>query len=234
MANPLPWLRSGCASSLRATSMKVVFAMACCITVLPALGGTAFAYNRDNAVAYADNWATSTNGNYPVYPEDCTNFVSQALRGGGYPFVGTPQWWNSGDDTQWWGDWGPFGYWFKTNSWAGAVNQYNFQMAHYPGGWLEETVNPGNSDYWANYDNVNMIGGDVLFFDLTGSGIDHAAFQVWSGYSPIGSAYYGAPWYGDLSDQHSPGQLHNTWSHLPTNGNWATTTIYEVHIDDRN
>jgi hypothetical protein len=210
--------------------------MACCVLAVFTRGGTALAYNRGNADAYADKWATSTNSNYPTYGEDCTNFVSQALSAGGYPFIGSQPcpWCNSSDDSQWWGYWF-LGHWFHTNSWAVAGDLYNFQIEHYPGGWLEETVNDSQSDYWANYDNVNMIGGDVLFFDLgTGAGIDHAAFQVWSGYSQIATNYYGSAWYGDLSDQHSPGQLHNTWSHLPTNGNWATTTIYEVHIDDRN
>jgi hypothetical protein len=230
MGNPLAWLWSGSASSLRATSIKLVFSMACCIMVLPALGGTALAYNRGNAVSYADRWALSRNSNYPNYPNsDCTNFASQALHAGGYSFVGTPQPWNSGDDTQWWGDWF-LGYWFHTNSWPNAPDHYQFQMAHYPGGWLEEVVTPSNNDYWAHYDNVYMTGGDELFFDWgKGDGMSHVAFQVYSGWSQ-----YTSNWYGDLSDQHVTDRYHVSWNHLEVNGDWPTTTIWEVHIDDNN
>jgi hypothetical protein len=196
-------------------------------------GGVAHAYSPSNAVTYAERWATSNNSNYPTYSEDCTNFVSQALHAGGYGFVGSPGAYNTNDDTQWWVT-SVFGLWWHTNSWSVAKDQYNFQVPdHYPGGILEETVNVSNNDYWANYDNVNVIGGDVLFYDFgQGAGISHAAFQVYNGYSQ----YTSTPnsWYGDLSDQHSGFQYHNSWSHTDTNVYWDTTTIYEVHISSSN
>lgn len=231
MGNPLAWLRSGSTSSLRATSMKLVFSfsMVCCIVALSARGNTALAYNRGNAVSYADRWALSRNSSYPSYSADCTNFASQALYAGGYHFVGTPQLWNSGDDTQWWGDWF-LGYWFHTNSWPSAPDHYQFQMAHYPGGWLKEVVTASDNDYWAHYDNISMIGGDELFFDWgKGDGMSHLAFQVYSGWSQ-----YTSNWFGDLSDQHVTDRYHVSWNHIEVNADWPTTTIWEVHIDDNN
>ena len=47
---------------------------------------SALAYNPSAAAAYADQWALGFNTpTYPLPPNDCTNFVSQALRVGGYP-----------------------------------------------------------------------------------------------------------------------------------------------------
>lgn len=213
---------------LRAWSIKLLFIISCCCMLVPSFGGTAFAYTRGNAVNYADRWALSRNSaSYPSWSVDCTDFVSQALVAGGYPQYGT----NSSvtDDHYWWGYWLLWDF-NHSHSWAVAPDHYNFQMWHYPGGWLEAVVNSSDSAYWGAYDNVNMIGGDVLFFDWgKGEGMSHAAFQVWPGYSQ-----YTSNWYGDLSDQHTTDRYHVSWSHIEVNADWPTTTIYEVHIDDRN
>lgn len=207
--------------------IKLFIIMSTCILLLPAMGGTAFAYSRGNAVNYADRWALSRNtGSYPSWSVDCTDFASQALSAGGYRQVHNYSGYTN--DNDWWS------YWFITfqysHSWSVAPDHYTFQIWHDPGGWLEETVNASNSDFWANYDNQYMIGGDELFFDWgQGEGISHVAFQVWSGYSQ-----YTSNWYGDLADQHTTDRYHVSWSHNEVNGNWPTTTIYEVHIDDGN
>ena len=234
MRNRLERLRPR-STTLRSWSIRLVFILACCFMALPALGGTAFAYNRGDAVWYADYFALSRNSGYPSYSADCTNFVSQALFYGGYPFVGTPNYWsNSTDDNQWWGNENyVIGYWFRTYSWSVAPDQYQFQMNHYPGGWLEEVVTPSDTDYWSFYDNQYMIGGDLLFFDWgQGEGMSHVAIQVYPGYSQYEQP--GVQWWGDLSDQHTNDRYHSSWSHTEVNYDWPTTTIWEVHIDDRN
>jgi hypothetical protein len=268
MRNHLEWLRPRSTIIPRPWSVKLFFIVSCCFMLMPALGGTAFAYNRYNAtsytdaralnqasinfplmpagrdiafaynrdiaVSYADEWALSRNSwNFPSYDADCTNFVSQALVSGGYSFVGTPQFWsNSTDDYQWWGNWNwVIGYWFRTYSWSVAPDQFQFQWNHYPGGWEEDVVTASDARYWYHYDNVNMIGGDELFFDWgKGEGMSHVALQVWSGYSQ----YTSSSWYGDLSDQHTTDRYHVSWSHIEVNADWPTTTIWEVHIDDGN
>ena len=49
-------------------------------------GDGKYSYNADNAIAYADKWATSRNPEYRQYPGvDCCNFVSQCLYAGGMP-----------------------------------------------------------------------------------------------------------------------------------------------------
>ena len=53
---------------------------------LKTYGDGKYSYNVDNAIAYADKWATSRNPEYKQYPGvDCCNFVSQCLYAGGMP-----------------------------------------------------------------------------------------------------------------------------------------------------
>ena len=53
---------------------------------LKTYGDGKYSYNADNAIAYADKWATSRNPEYKQYPGvDCCNFVSQCLYAGGMP-----------------------------------------------------------------------------------------------------------------------------------------------------
>ena len=53
---------------------------------LKTYGDGRYSYNIDNAIAYADKWATSRNPEYRQYPGvDCCNFVSQCLYAGGMP-----------------------------------------------------------------------------------------------------------------------------------------------------
>ena len=53
---------------------------------LKTYGDGKYSYNADNAIAYADKWATSRNPEYKQYPGvDCCNFVSQCMYAGGMP-----------------------------------------------------------------------------------------------------------------------------------------------------
>ena len=60
-------------------------------------------YNRQNAINYAYTWY---NGQNPIYPDfgsaDCTNFISQAMRAGGFSFKGSGDGCRSEDtETEW-------------------------------------------------------------------------------------------------------------------------------------
>ena len=53
-------------------------------------------YNRENARAYALQYATTRNPEYPYYGSNCMNFVSQCMHAGGIPidYTGSAQWKN--------------------------------------------------------------------------------------------------------------------------------------------
>jgi hypothetical protein len=93
--------------------------------------GQCSAWVGKNAAAYADEYAINPNsGTYPVYGEDCTNFVSQALYAGGQSMI-APTGGPYGtvvvdDDYQWWwavvsrGD-------GRTASWSVADDLWKFE-----------------------------------------------------------------------------------------------------------
>ena len=200
--------------------------------LIPSLGGTAFAYNRNNAVNYADQWALRRNGNYPSYGADCTNFASQALAAGGYGQVNLDN--NPSNLNNWYSFWF-LGHFVAAHSWYNAPDHYQFQWNHVPGGYFQDAVSVASNDtaYFSTYDSQSMVGGDELFYSWYGNGaIDHMAFQVWSGYSQY--TYPANTWYGDLADQHVNDRYHISWSLLEENANWPTTVIYEMHIGDGN
>src|SRR5260370_35057683 len=62
---------------------KLFFALAIGTVLLRSLGSTAFAYSRDNATSYAEQWALKRNPNFINFGDDCTNFASQSLAASG-------------------------------------------------------------------------------------------------------------------------------------------------------
>ena len=64
-----------------------------------AVSAPAFAYNGPAAASYADTWALGYNSNYLTFGDDCTNFVSQALKAGGLPTITTTS--TTSDDHYW-------------------------------------------------------------------------------------------------------------------------------------
>lgn len=54
-------------------------------------------YDREAAVHYANAWWNDYNPAYPMFTDDCTNYVSQCLRAGGAPMWGAP-----GREQGWW------------------------------------------------------------------------------------------------------------------------------------
>ncbi|MGH3627418.1 MAG: amidase domain-containing protein [Sciscionella sp.] len=100
----------------------------------------ASAYSGSGAASYADTWATSFNNmNYPVFSADCTNFVSQAVSHGGYPFRnynggGTDSWWiyATGPDP---GSPGSgLSVYNYSPSWSLVVDYYDLLAVDIPGG----------------------------------------------------------------------------------------------------
>jgi hypothetical protein len=84
-------------------------------------------FNAERAVAYAYQWRTSRNPNYPNFGNDCTNFLSQIMRAGNMQMMreyrhGKGSWWIHGPEgLQRW-DW--------THSWA-VANDFTHQMLKY-------------------------------------------------------------------------------------------------------
>jgi len=76
-------------------------------------------YNRVAAVQYAQKWAKSFNPDYVQFPNDCTNFVSQALRAGGWEMVGADVT-DTFSDSKWW--YGLSSITQASHTWAGAAN----------------------------------------------------------------------------------------------------------------
>lgn len=207
----------------RVSAVMLVAALTTGVAVASA--SPALAYSGSAAAQYADTYATSpNNGTYPVFTADCTNFVSQALHAGGYPFrqygtnsTGSDAWWviNHGNDSFSW-----------ALNWSVANDLYHFLIDDVPGGVTEGTA-PGSStnDYTPNA----MVTGDVLFYDWgQGEGISHAAIQVGIGTDP--NMYPNQVWYGNYVDEHTSYRGHAFWSLKPYNAYWATTTIYFMHV----
>ncbi len=76
--------------------------------------------NKQNAVNYALKYATSPNKSYKYYSTDCTNFVSQAMKAGGWKEVSHP-WIDYKSSGAWWYGGIPTNSW----SWSGAQNFYD-------------------------------------------------------------------------------------------------------------
>lgn len=125
-------------------------------------GGSAVQmYSGSAAATYAKAWALSTNPSYPRYPNDCTNFVSQAVLAGGWTMAGG----SCSDrtsDSAWW--YGSSTCWYpsvrSSYTWAGAQNFYNF------------TASSGRGAHAANILDLNI--GDVLQMAFSGTHIGHS------------------------------------------------------------
>lgn len=199
------------------------------VTTVPLMGlalgsPVVSAYSGSAAAAYADKYANHANSSqYPVFSDDCTNFVSQAVHAGGYSMVGGS---SDTNDTQWWikpDFWSWYGYdW--SHSWA-IANDYNtFLNWDSPGGIDYGTVDGGDSNY-----SDGLSQGDVLFYDWNNSNAwNHATMQVAYGTDPASG------WYGDLVDEHTTNRYHAFWSLMPYNSQWQTTTIDLMHISSYN
>lgn len=217
-------MSSGKKRLLRHVSLAALLAAGC----LAADAEAASAYTGTNAAAYADNWATARNGSYPQFSSDCTNFVSQAASHGGYPFRNTG---GSGTDSWWFLPASVTGsVWQYSTSWVNVQAYYNFLLNDYPGG-IPEGTDVGSATHYYTPD--AEVTGDVIVYDWgRGLGMSHANMQVGIGDDP--NLEPSQVWYGNYIDQHTTDRYHAFWSLKPYNSDWATTTIYFMHIDASN
>ncbi|KIL46809.1 amidase domain-containing protein [Jeotgalibacillus campisalis] len=108
------------------------------------------AYNRGDAVLYAEKWWNGRNPAYPSFEVDCTNFISQCLRAGGWSMTGYPN--------------RSKGWWVRTNSWS-----FSWSVAHSLKWYLESS---GRAQQVSKASALKQ--GDVICYDFEGDGrINH-------------------------------------------------------------
>ncbi|MEG0472418.1 MAG: amidase domain-containing protein [Solibacillus sp.] len=114
-------------------------------------------YNRLAAVAYAQRWWNDYNPQFPVFQDDCTNFISQCLFAGNAPMRGAPPnrevgWWMIGLNERW---------------------SYSWTVSHSLR-WYLETSKKGLAASRTDSP-FDLEIGDVIFYDFQGNGrIDHS------------------------------------------------------------
>jgi hypothetical protein len=87
---------------------------------------TVAGYSYSKMVQYADKHWKRTNSSYRVHSNDCTNFISQAMRAGGWGMTsGSAA--SRKDNRKWF--YGSF-TWTTSYTWAGAENWYWFASRH--------------------------------------------------------------------------------------------------------
>lgn len=189
----------------------------------PAFAGT---YDGTAAANYADKYATNGNSAYWTYTTDCTNFVSQALRAGGWTFssfganlTSPSAWYYDNNGTTWitWDD-------VNSNTWSVAKMLYSLTVldsspvrgkviATYPG--TTSTAYPSG-----------VSKGDLMFYDWDGDAVvNHVSIVAGSGTDPNGGDI------GTLVDQHTKNRFHAIWSLETYNTDKYTTTIYVTHLN---
>ena len=112
--------------------------------------------NKSKVVAYANKYWDTYNSSYRSFTNDCTNFVSQAMREGGW--ANDTGLWN--DDHNWW-----YNSLNQTHSWGGAENWYKFAR-----------VNSGRVTAASNV--YSLRPGDVLQVKYSGDTAIHHSMIV--------------------------------------------------------
>ncbi|HLI50182.1 MAG TPA: amidase domain-containing protein [Thermomicrobiaceae bacterium] len=179
-------------ATLGSIHRRAVIWLAFASAIVLVLPSTALAYNRTNAVSYADNYALGSNTgpprNYYLFGDDCTNFVSQVLYAGGLAQIGLG---NQGD-ANWW--WDPV-YRAYSLSWTTA-DHLNLHVADYQGTRFD-------------YSNMGSLqNGDFILMDLKNvHKPTHARVYVGWGTELSDGNFTWA----QLEDQHSNNEYHQVW-----------------------
>lgn len=108
-----------------------------------------FTYDRLEAVRYAERWWNSYNPQYPIFADDCTNYVSQCLHAGGAPMRGYP---NRSE-----------GWWFRNNNWS-----YSWSVAHSLRWYLSGSTTGLRAQEVSDASQLQQ--GDVICYDFDGDG----------------------------------------------------------------
>lgn len=163
------------------------------------------AYNRYQAVAYANQWWNSYNPAYVSFPkDDCTNYISQCLAAGGAPMTGV------GNKSH--------GWWYrhgKNPAWS-----YSWAVAHSLKMHLG-TAKSGLRGIKVNSPYELQIG-DVICYDFEGDGRwNHNAIVV--AHDPVG-----AP----LINTHTYSRYHYLWdlSDSPAYSNSIQYAFYHIMV----
>lgn len=137
---------------------------------------------RRKAVAYADKWSNGNNPDYETYPEDCTNFVSQALREGGFEDKGDG-WddWHHGDRDDWYYKKDSHNPWNKVSeTWNNAAASHDYFTQHSGLGEIKGVVDTPSR---AGLDplapsKAGLVPGDLIYFKDTNGTINHVGMYV--------------------------------------------------------
>ncbi|PKM45996.1 MAG: hypothetical protein CVV03_05835 [Firmicutes bacterium HGW-Firmicutes-8] len=201
-----------------------VILVACMIAltiVPPVLAATptgSGSYSASKAISYAEKYVLNYNPAYKYYYSDCTNFVSQCLYAGGWPYANTSL--PATDNYAWW-------YKASTstnsNTWSVADRLYAFSFLY---------TNPYRGMATTRYSGTTTVNypsgvskGDIIFYDWTSDGnADHASIYVVDGTDPVSKSS------GALIDQHTYDRQHAIWTLNYYNTNRSTTTIKPVHL----
>ena len=139
-------------------------------------------WNSYAATSYALKYALSPNPNYIYFSNDCTNFVSQIMRAGGWKDTITKQ---STQDTSWF-------YINRTSyaqTWSTAHGLRNRLNNGYEKGAEKLTRSIGGIG--GVYLNNKIAPGDIIFADWTGDGrFDHTMSVVDKSYFDTTVAYH--------------------------------------------
>jgi hypothetical protein len=137
----------------RSTLLMVSMLTAICLSITT-LAARADGYNKRNAVIYARMYANNYNWRYTSYPEnDCANFISQALKEGGWTYR-----YNGYDSMNSW-YYETSGFKRQCRSWVNAHYLFNFVRNQKRGDEIGQGVNSNRGRY------NDLEPGDLVFAD---------------------------------------------------------------------
>lgn len=165
---------------------------------------------RRKAIEYADKWADGNNPDYKTYPEDCTNFISQALREGGFQDRGDG-WddWRHGDRDDWYYKKDTHNYWnHESETWNNAAASHDYFTQHSGLGEIKgvtATPTATGLDPLAP-SKAGLIPGDLVYYKDNAGKIDHVAVYAGQIRASDGTLM-------DVVDQHSgSNNFHKSWA----------------------
>ncbi|AKS32452.1 amidase domain-containing protein [Mycolicibacterium goodii] len=186
----------------------------------PLIAGPKLSESRRAAVEYAEKWADGYNPEYEALGGggvDCTNFVSQVMRAGGFDDVGNGlDDWRRGDGDDWYyqNDGLVFPGNASSKSWTLAKENHNFVTQHSGRGEIAAVV-PTPSR--AGLDplapsKAGLLPGDLIYYKDADGEINHVSVYV--GQAMVDGVLT------DVIDQHSGGiKLHDDW--MPDSGEYT-------------
>lgn len=188
----------------------------------------------DFAEKYARGWGTIlANLQYNEQKYDCTNFVSYALRAGGFK-PADPYHINTDSDDQWFNT--SLNRGVPSRAWDTADGLYTYIKNGYgkeSGGPIgsiigETTFDPAKTAWNPDYlSNIGMKPGDLIVYDWgDGEGISHAAMYVGK------QGFIDIPGSGDAVDYHTNDVQHHSWAlpHTGDDGQTNAVTYRFIHL----